>query len=100
MATLLPAQTAIHQISTGNGYGKSAYYKFTDGASQQIAHDAWDIAFSNLGPQQAGIFVNESTASVNGQPGPAVEAPGRGHEHPHRQQRRNPRHQVEPATAS
>ena len=74
MATLLPAQTAIHQISTGNGYGKSAYYKFADGASQQIAHDAWDIAFSNLGPQQAGIFVNESTASVNGQPGPAVEA--------------------------
>ena len=70
----LRAQTTTAQISTGAGYAKSAYFKLSDGSSQQIAHDAWDIAFSNLGPAYAGIFVNEATATVNGQPTTALEA--------------------------
>lgn len=70
----LTAQTVTHQISTGAGYGKFAYYKLTDGTSQQVANDAWDIAFSNLGTTQAGIFFNESTNTVQGQAVPGIEA--------------------------
>jgi hypothetical protein len=73
-AATLNAQTVIHQISAGTGYAQSGYYKLADGTSQQIPHDAWDIAFSNLGVQQAGIFINESTASSMGQPTAALEA--------------------------
>ncbi len=62
----LNAQTS-DQISTGTGYTKFAYYKLSDGSSQQVPNDAWDIAFSNLGPQAAGIFINESTSSSMGQ---------------------------------
>ena len=69
----LTAQTVIHQVSTGTGYAKFSYYKLNDGATQQVNNDAWDIAFSNLGVQQAGIFVNESTNTVQGQAQPGVE---------------------------
>ncbi|MCC6461355.1 MAG: T9SS type A sorting domain-containing protein [Saprospiraceae bacterium] len=74
LAVGLRAQTTTVQLSTGAGYAKSAYFKLSDGSSQQVAHDAWDIAFSNLGTAYAGIFVNESTATVNGQPTVALEA--------------------------
>lgn len=69
----LQAQTNIHQISTGTGYAKFGYYQLSDGATQQVNNDAWDIAFGNLGPASAGIFVNESTHSVQGQAQPGVE---------------------------
>lgn len=72
-AAALNAQTNIYQISAGTGYAQSGYFKLADGTSQQVAHDAWDIAFSNLGVQKAGIFFNESTASSMGQPTPAIE---------------------------
>lgn len=68
----LSAQTT-DQISTGAGYTKFAYYKLSDGSSQQVANDAWDIAFSNLGPQSAGVFINESTSSSQGQTVPGME---------------------------
>lgn len=72
LSTALQAQTT-DQISTGAGYTKFAYYKLLDGSSQQVANDAWDIAFSNLGPQSAGIFINESTSSSQGQTVPGME---------------------------
>lgn len=69
LASLAPAIRAqtTNQISTGAGYTKFSYYKLSDGSSQQIPNDAWDIAFSNLGPQSPGIFINESTSSSMGQ---------------------------------
>ena len=75
-ASMFPALRAqtTDQISTGAGYGKFSYYKLSDGSSQQVANDAWDIAFSNLGAQSAGIFINESTSSSMGQTVPGVEA--------------------------
>lgn len=72
-ASTIQAQTTIHQISAGAGYAQSGYFKLEDGTSQQVAHDVWDLAFSNLGVQQAGIFFNESTATSMGQPTPAIE---------------------------
>ncbi|MFN4256786.1 MAG: HmuY family protein [Saprospiraceae bacterium] len=71
--TAIFAQTTIDQISAGAGYAKAGFYKLADGTSEQVAHDAWDIAFSNLGPQHAGVFVNESSATVMGQPMPSLE---------------------------
>lgn len=70
----LQAQTTTDQISTGPGYTKFAYYKLSDGSSQQVANDAWDIAFSNLSAETAGIFINESTSSSQGQTVPGTEA--------------------------
>lgn len=67
------AQATYDQISAGPGYTKASFYRLDDGSSQQIAHDAWDIAFSNLGATVAGIFINESSATINGQPTPALE---------------------------
>ena len=72
-ATALQAQTT-DQISTGAGYSKFAYYKLADGSSQQVPNEAWDIAFSNLGTQVAGIFINESTTTSMGQPLQGMEA--------------------------
>lgn len=69
---VLRAQTT-HQISTGAGYSKFAYFKLADGSSQQVANDAWDIAFSNLGATVAGIFINEATTTSMGQPLPGME---------------------------
>lgn len=66
------AQTNTYEISAGPGYAQSGYFKLSDGSSEQVAHDAWDLAFSNLGAQQAGIFFNESTASSMGQPTPSI----------------------------
>lgn len=73
LSTGLSAQVT-DQVSTGAGYGKFHYYKLSDGSKQQVANDAWDLAFSNLGPLDAGIFVNESTSSSMGQPVPGVDA--------------------------
>lgn len=73
LSSALPAQNT-DQISTAAGYTKFAYYKLSDGSSQQVANDAWDIAFSNLGAQIPGIFINESTSSSMGQTIPGVEA--------------------------
>lgn len=73
-AAAIQAQTTNNEISAGPGYAFSGYYKFSDGSTQQVPHDAWDIAFSNLGADKAGIFFNESTASSMGQPTTPLEA--------------------------
>lgn len=73
-AAVTNAQTTTHEITAGPGYAQSGYYKISDGSSEQVAHDAWDIAFSNLGTTQAGIFFNESTASSMGLPTTPIEA--------------------------
>ncbi|MCC7505932.1 MAG: T9SS type A sorting domain-containing protein [Saprospiraceae bacterium] len=67
------SQTTFDQISAGQGYGQSGYFYLNNGSSQQVAYNAWDIAFSNLNVQSAGIFINESTNSSGGQTGPALE---------------------------
>lgn len=69
----LQAQTTIDHISAGAGYAQSGYYSLSDGSSQQVPYNAWDLAFSNLDPLSAGVFINESTNSSNGQTGPALE---------------------------
>ena len=46
-------------ISCGAGYNKQSYIKLFEGSQKQVANDAWDLAFTAFGYQDAGIFINE-----------------------------------------
>jgi hypothetical protein len=57
----------IEEVSIGAGYSQQAYYNLESGAVEVVRNDAWDIAFSNAGFQDAGVFLNES-AELGGTP--------------------------------
>lgn len=50
----------VEQVSIGASYSQQAYYKLSTGEVTSVSNDAWDIAFSNEGMVDAGIFINES----------------------------------------
>ena len=50
----------IEMVSVGANYSQQAYYTLSTGEVEIVNNDAWDIAFSNDGVQDAGIFLNES----------------------------------------
>ncbi len=50
----------IEQVSVSPAYGQQAYYTLSTGEVQVVDNDAWDLAFSNDGLQDAGVFINES----------------------------------------
>ncbi len=52
----------ILEVSVGPSYSQQAYFDISSGETIQIENDAWDIAFSNAGVQDAGIFINESSS--------------------------------------
>lgn len=56
----------VDQISLGENYSQQAYYNLETGEVTTIKNTSWDIAFSNLGQQDAGIFINESASLVGG----------------------------------
>ena len=60
-------------ISCGAGYNKQSYIKLFEGSQKQVANDAWDLAFTAFGYQDAGIFINESSGSSMGQNLPQTE---------------------------
>ena len=55
----------IDQVSVGASYNQQAYYSLSTGESVVITNDAWDIAFSTSGQQDAGVFFNESASLSN-----------------------------------
>ena len=57
----------IEQISVGPGYAMQAYYDLATGEITQVSNDAWDIAFSNQGQLDGGIFINESPSAEGNQ---------------------------------
>lgn len=61
------------ELSCGAGYAQQAYYRFSDDQKSYLNNDSWDIAFTAFGLQDAGIFINESTASSFTDPQPEVE---------------------------
>jgi len=63
--TLVNAQQ-VEQVSTGAGYSLQAYYTLESGDVEQVNNEDWDIAFSNAGDIDAGIFINESAAFMQG----------------------------------
>jgi hypothetical protein len=66
------AQT-FQEISAGPGYNKQSFIQLSNGTEKQVANDAWDLAFTAFGFQDAGIFINESAGSVMGQNVPLTE---------------------------
>jgi len=60
------------QLSAGPGYGLQSFYSLADGQEVQIALDSWDLLFTGIGLQDAGIHVNEATASSFGAPAPEL----------------------------
>ncbi len=71
--THIISSQSFQQISTGAGYNKQSFVKLSDGSQKQISNDAWDLAFTAYGFQDAGIFINESSGSTMGQNLPLTE---------------------------
>lgn len=59
----LSAQEFI-EVSYGASYSNQAYYQLEDNAVATVSNDAWDIAFTTAGLQDAGIFINEAAESM------------------------------------
>jgi hypothetical protein len=55
----------IDQVAIKANYTHQTYYSLATGKSVSVPNDAWDLAFSNVGLQDAGVLYNESTA-LNG----------------------------------
>ncbi len=60
---LIAQESQIHIMSLGEGYGKQSFLNLKTGEEFQLNNDAWDIAFSNVGQTDAGIFINESSSN-------------------------------------
>ena len=50
----------IQQVSIGQGYSEEAYFNLSTCETINVANDAWDVAFSTIAQQDAGVFINES----------------------------------------
>ena len=51
------------QFSCGAGYAQQAYIKLATANTTQTANTSWDLAFSAIGMQDGGVFINESSSS-------------------------------------
>lgn len=63
---------SIEQIAAGENYTKQAYYNLATDESTQIPHDSWDLAFTAMGLQDAGIHINESSELSDGEEASSV----------------------------
>lgn len=63
----------FQEISCGAGYKYQSYVQLAAGTEKQVNNDAWDIAFTAFGFQDAGILINESSASIQGENVPQTE---------------------------
>jgi hypothetical protein len=52
------------QVSYGTSYSSQAYYRLSDDNTEDVFNELWDIAFTAIGLQDAGIHINEATASM------------------------------------
>ena len=50
----------FREVTCGPNYTLSTYFKFGNEESISLEHNAWDIAFTAQGMQDAGIFINEA----------------------------------------
>lgn len=55
-------EAQVVEVSVGPSYSQQAYFNIETGKTTVVNNDAWDIAFSNDGFADAGIFINESTS--------------------------------------
>lgn len=60
------------QISMGPSYAAQSFYNLAEGTEQQLSHQSWDLLFTTIGLQDAGIHLNEATASSFAEPAPEL----------------------------
>ncbi len=61
---LLAQETQVHTMSLGAGYSKQSFFNLKTGEEFQLNNEDWDIAFSNIGQSDAGVFINESSSNT------------------------------------
>lgn len=64
---------SFEQISTGAGYSNQQFYNLDSKTGVTVASGDWDLMFTAFGLQDAGIHINEASASTFGAPAPTVE---------------------------
>ena len=52
------------QVSYGTSYSSQAYYNLADDNTEDVNNELWEVAFTTIGLQDAGIHINEATASM------------------------------------
>ncbi len=73
---LFVSQLAFGQevtVSNGFGYGQQSFYLLSDDNTTSIDNQSWDIAFTAIGLQDAGIHINESANFSMGSTGAELE---------------------------
>lgn len=70
--TSVQAQVFV-ELACGANYADQAYYRLSDDQTTTLANTSWDLAFTAVGFQDAGILINESSASSFTTPLPELE---------------------------
>jgi len=60
-------------VSNGPGYNQQSFYNLSDDQITTIDNESWDIAFTTIGLQDAGIHINESANFDRGATGVELE---------------------------
>jgi hypothetical protein len=61
------------QLSLGEGYGQHIFYDLDTETSVVVENDAWDLAFTTVGFQDAGVHFNEASSNTFTDPKPSLE---------------------------
>ena len=61
------------ELSIGQGYANQLFYDLDNDRSVALKTSDWDLMFTAFGLQDAGIHINEASASTFGMPAPAIE---------------------------
>lgn len=60
-------------VTVAPGYSQQVFYRLADDATTNVVNDDWDIAFSTIGLQDAGVHINESASFQFGATLPELE---------------------------
>ena len=63
LASIISLNAQFRIVTCGPGYTLQTYYQLGNEESVSLEHNAWDIAFTAQGLQDAGIFLNEAAGS-------------------------------------
>jgi hypothetical protein len=63
LGAILSAHAQFVEASYGPSYTQQAFYQLSTDNSVNLPNDAWDIAFTTQGLQDAGLFINEAAGS-------------------------------------
>ncbi|GAB5555473.1 MAG: hypothetical protein Sapg2KO_50640 [Saprospiraceae bacterium] len=61
------------ELSIGQGYANQLFYDLDTDKTIELKTSDWDLIFTTFGLQDAGIHINESSASTFGMPAPSIE---------------------------